>query len=120
MIPREFSTPWSRALWPVAASALALLAFFAVGRTFLESFRLDLGAAVVPAIRHTYFLFFWTILGSVAAALLAVGLIRLQALSARSAAPSGRRPAPSARSRGRSCTRSRRFTRPAPSARASR
>ncbi len=81
MADRPPFTPLSRALWPIAASALTLLAFLAVGGTFLESYKLDLGSVLVPTVRYTYFLFFWTILGSAAAAFLAVGLTRLLALS---------------------------------------
>ena len=76
----------SQAIWPVVASAFSLLAFLAVGRRFLSSYSLDLGSMNLPGVQHTYFMFFWTILGSLAAALLAVGLTRMQALSRRSAA----------------------------------
>ena len=79
-----------QALWPVAASAVTLAAFFAVGRVFLESYTLDLGAWGLPAIRHTYFMFLWTLPGSAAGVLLAIGVYRLQALV------SGERVAPAA------------------------
>ncbi len=42
---------------------------------------------MLPAVRQTYFLLFWTVLGSLAAGLLAVGLTRLQALGARAGSP---------------------------------
>ena len=94
MADRPPLTRLSQALWPIAASALALLAFFSVGRTFLWSFTLDLGTMVLPAVRQTYVLFFWTLLGSVAAGVLAVGLVRLQALAPRVGWPAaGRRDA---------------------------
>jgi hypothetical protein len=72
-----------QASWPVAASAAVLFAFLAIGQVFLQSYALDLGAWGLPAVQHTYFLFFWTALGSAAALLLAVGLTRLQALRPR-------------------------------------
>ncbi len=81
----------SQALWPIAASALSLLAFFAVGRLFVWSYTLDLGSMVLPAGRQTYFLLFWTVLGSLAAAFLALGLTRLQALAPRAGASTGER-----------------------------
>jgi hypothetical protein len=71
---------WSsrlRAGWPVVACGLTLLAFWAVGRTFLDSYVLDLGSMTIPAPRHRAFLFVWTLLGSLAAVFLAVGLTRL-------------------------------------------
>ena len=83
MADRPLFIRLSQTLWPVAASALTLLAFFAVGRFFVSSYTLDLGSMGLPAVRHVYFLLFWTILGSISAALLAVGLTRLCALAPR-------------------------------------
>ena len=87
MADRPPSTRLSRALWPIAASAFSILAFLAVGRLYLWSYTLDLGALVLPAARHLYFLFFWTLIGSLAAVFLAAGLTRLQALAPRRDAP---------------------------------
>ncbi len=38
---------------------------------------LDLGSLVLPAVRHTYFLFYWSVMGSLAAFFLHTGLMRL-------------------------------------------
>ncbi len=83
MADRPPFTRLSQALWPIAASAFSLLACLAVGRLYLWSYTLDLGTLVLPAVRQTYFLLFWTVLGSISAAFLAVGLTRLQALAPR-------------------------------------
>jgi 4-amino-4-deoxy-L-arabinose transferase-like glycosyltransferase len=86
MVGRWLSSRLLRALWPVGACALTLLAFYAVGSIFLGSYVLDLGSPALPAVRHTYFLFFWGSLGSIAAFFLHVGLTRLQALNPGAAA----------------------------------
>jgi hypothetical protein len=86
MADRPLFIRLSQALWPIAASALSLLAFYAVGRRFVWSYTLDLGSMGLPSVRHVYFLLFWTILGSTSAAFLAVGLTRLQALAPRAVA----------------------------------
>ena len=72
--------PRGRALWPVVASGVTLVAFYAVGGEFLQWYRLDLGSMTLPNERHTYFLFWWTLLGSLATFLLLVGLTRRMAL----------------------------------------
>ena len=75
----QFS-PKERALWPVVECAVVLVAFYAIGGTFLGWYRLDLGLTTLPTARYTAFLFYWTLLGSLAAFLLLVGLTRMQAL----------------------------------------
>lgn len=92
MLRRSNWLSWLSAAWPVAASALALLAFWAVGWTFLDSYLLDLGSMTVPAPRHRAFLFFWTLLGSLAAILLAVGLTRVLTLLGAGQPAPARRP----------------------------
>jgi hypothetical protein len=44
---------------------------------FLYAYSLDLGSLVLPAVRHTYFLFYWAVMGSLAAFFLHTGLMRL-------------------------------------------
>jgi hypothetical protein len=68
------------ALWPVAAFVLTLVALRLVTSMFLPGGALDLGTAVLPAVKHLSFLFYWSVLGSIAAFFLQVGLTRWQAL----------------------------------------
>ncbi|HEY3381647.1 MAG TPA: glycosyltransferase family 39 protein [Vicinamibacterales bacterium] len=86
---RWLSVPLLSALWPIAACVVALAAFNAIGDTFLASYVLDLGSLGLPNIRHTCFLFYWTLLGSLAAFFLIVGLKRLLALAPAGAAATG-------------------------------
>jgi hypothetical protein len=87
MAGRPLSTPLLQGLWPVAASALSLLAFYAVGRTSLGLPALELGSTVLPRPGYLDFLRLWTVLGSLAAVFLVIGLTRLQALVPHRAAP---------------------------------
>jgi hypothetical protein len=70
----------AHAAWPLAASLLAMSAFHEIGDNFAASWLLDLGSLTIPTVRHTYFLFYWTLLGSAAAFFLVVGATRLFAL----------------------------------------
>lgn len=63
-------------VWPLIASDLALLAYATIGSTFLNGYWLDLGAFGLPMPQHTYYLFFWTLFGSIASVFLLVGVTR--------------------------------------------
>jgi hypothetical protein len=76
------------AAWPFAACAVALVAFGAIGDTYFGSWVLDLGSLSLPNVRHTYFLFWWTLLGTAAAGFIVVGVTRLMALTRRADASS--------------------------------
>jgi hypothetical protein len=64
----------------VIASAAALAAFYAIGGTFLDWYKLDLGSTTLPRPRHTAFLFYWTLFGSLATFFLLIGVTRFSAL----------------------------------------
>lgn len=77
-MPRR-TTAWSvfGAVWPLAASAACLLAFWSIGWTFFDGYVLDLGSMTAPAPRHTAFLFYWTLFGSVASGFLLLAITRV-------------------------------------------
>jgi hypothetical protein len=75
--------PLVTAAWPFAASALALWTFYAVGDIYLGSYVLDLGSVGMPNAHNTYFLFYWTIFGSLAAGFLVLGVTRALDVAAR-------------------------------------
>ncbi|MCP4204046.1 MAG: hypothetical protein GY769_19170 [bacterium] len=52
------------------------MAFYLVGTVFLEGFALDLGSTNFPSLRYLIFVAFYTLLGGLAAALLALGTAR--------------------------------------------
>ena len=81
VVGRWRSSSLIRASWPVAVSVLTLIALRLVTGMFLGPNSLDLGSPVLPAVKHTYFLFYWGVLGSIAAFFMQVGLTRVQALS---------------------------------------
>jgi hypothetical protein len=77
----------AHAAWPFAACGIALWAFTAIGDNYLGSYALDLGSLTVPNARHTYFLFWWMLLGSAAAGFAILGVTRVMALFAQSGGP---------------------------------
>jgi hypothetical protein len=80
----------ARTAWPFAACALALAAFSSIGDTYVGSWRLDLGSLTLPNVRHTYFLFYWTLFGSLATCFLWMGVTRVMQLAVEHGRAEGR------------------------------
>jgi hypothetical protein len=69
------ATPESSA-WVFGAAALTLAAFHLIGAVYLDGYVLDLRSVNFPGTRYTLFVAFWTFLGGLSTALLALALAR--------------------------------------------
>lgn len=67
---------WS-IVWPLMVAGLFLFSFYAICRKFLSGFALDLGSPTIPAPHYGLFLFYWNMLGTGAAVMIALGFVRL-------------------------------------------
>lgn len=61
----------------IMAAGIVVLTFYAVGDLFLDGYALDLGSILLPVARHAYFMLIYTVVGTLIATLLGIGLYRL-------------------------------------------
>ncbi|OIP34227.1 MAG: hypothetical protein AUK47_18060 [Deltaproteobacteria bacterium CG2_30_63_29] len=64
-------------LTPFLIAAAFLVLLWSIGHAYFADFALDFGSITLPAPRYTYFLLFYVVFGTAAAAFLALGLARL-------------------------------------------
>lgn len=81
-VPASSSTP-AHARGAFVGAVCAVIAFYLVGAVFLGGFALELGSTNFPTLRYLIFVAFYTLLGGLAAALLALGAARYWGSEAR-------------------------------------